>query len=498
MNTSLRVSDIITNDEIDQWKSGDVITIRAKTGDGKSYFVKNRLYEYAKQHNKKILFLLHRENTIEQFQEEVERDGKTDVIHIRTYQYIEQLLLHERKPKLDEYGYIVVDEAHYFISDSAFNNKTDLSFDAIISATQSVRIFMSATINDIHDYINTDRNIETKDYELPQSYNHISKLMFYNKDDMLDEIAKQILDNGEKGIFFINKARKAYDFYKRFRGFATFNCSKSNALYRYVNEGNITRMLTNERFDTPLLITTSCLDAGVNIVDTEVRHIVIDMKDSDTVIQCAGRKRAQSYDDTFSLYIKEITNQQLGGYESAANRKLQMARYLMDHTTEELIKQFPRQNDAGGVIYDVTENGRIEKRVNQLKFRKKQKDIELYGRMKNLGEHGFAKYMAQRLGFFDGYTGEYDYQVARDDSGIRNYLNRMLGIVMLGRTDRKELIGKLDIRQDGHQLRGIDSINAALRERQLPYQVKEFSTSRRVNGKKKNYNSAWVVEKVES
>ncbi len=491
------VSDVITEEEIQQWKPGSVITIRAKTGDGKSYFIKNRLYDYAKARDEKILLLLHRDNTIKQFIKEIERDGKGDTIHVRTYQHFEQPLLHEKSIDLSEYQYIVADEVHYFVSDSAFNNKTDLSFEAIIGQTDSIRIFMSATIDDIQDYINIDRRIETIDYVLPQNYQHISRLSFFGKDDMLDEFAKQVLESGEKAIFFIYTARKAYDFYLRFRDVATFNCSKSNPLYRYVDEGVINRMLENERFETPLLITTSCFDTGANIVDPDVKHIIIDMKDADTIIQCAGRKRTQSEGDTVSLYIKNITNQQLGGFESSSNRKLQMARYLMQHTTKEMLNQFPRQNDASGVIYDVSIDGHLEKRINQLMYLKKTKDVALYGQMKSLGEYGFSKYIAQKFGFFDNDTGEYVYQVARDDFGLKSYLERMVGVVMPGRADRKEFIDKLDVRQDGHQLKGLDSINAALRERHLPYQVKEFSTSRIVDGKKKNYKAAWRIDKEE-
>ena len=125
----------------------------------------------------------------------------------------------------------------------------------------------------------------------------VRKLTFFSKDDMLSEFAKYALEHNEKAIFFIHKARKAYDFYKKFPGVATFNCSKSNPLYRYVDESAITRMLAAEKFDTPLLITTSCFDAGVNIADPAVKHIIIDMKDVDTIIQCAGRKRVQSSED---------------------------------------------------------------------------------------------------------------------------------------------------------------------------------------------------------
>ena len=44
-----RISDIISVEEINKWKVNDVITISAKTGTGKSYFIKNILSSYAKE-----------------------------------------------------------------------------------------------------------------------------------------------------------------------------------------------------------------------------------------------------------------------------------------------------------------------------------------------------------------------------------------------------------------------------------------------------------------
>ncbi|MBU3161645.1 DEAD/DEAH box helicase family protein [Clostridium frigoris] len=62
-----RVSDLITTDVVRTWNKGDIITIRAGTGAGKSYFVKTILYAFAKKNHKRILFLIHRTNCVDQF-----------------------------------------------------------------------------------------------------------------------------------------------------------------------------------------------------------------------------------------------------------------------------------------------------------------------------------------------------------------------------------------------------------------------------------------------
>lgn len=88
-NSIIRVSDIINKSEIEKWKKGDVVTISAGCGSGKSYFIKNVLYEIAKQKNQKILMLIHRTACVNQFTLEIEDAGKADTIDIKTYQGIE-------------------------------------------------------------------------------------------------------------------------------------------------------------------------------------------------------------------------------------------------------------------------------------------------------------------------------------------------------------------------------------------------------------------------
>ncbi len=120
-----RVSDKITIADIESWNN-DIITIKAPTGAGKSYFVKYTLYNFAKSNNKKILFLIHRTNCVNQFQMEIEQAKKTDVIDIKTYQKLE-ILNQTYKTYFDfsEYQYIVCDEFHYFMGDAAFSKTTD-------------------------------------------------------------------------------------------------------------------------------------------------------------------------------------------------------------------------------------------------------------------------------------------------------------------------------------------------------------------------------------
>ena len=46
------------------------------------------------------------------------------------------------------------------------------------------------------------------------------------------------------------------------------------------------------------------------------------------------------------------------------------------------------------------------------------------------------------------------------------------------------------------QLRGIDSPNAALKELDIPYQIRCFQTNRVIDGKVKKLKNAWKIEHI--
>ena len=267
----LRVSDIVTIEEIEKWGAGDCITVKAGTGIGKSWLIKNSLYNIAKQENKRILMLIHRCNCTEQFIDEITRDNKTDIIDIKTYQKLEYKELHRYKNDLSEYQYIVCDEFHYFMSDAAFSKTTDMSLDLILGQQFVTKIFMSATGDDMKRYINEFKNIETIDYELPIEFNFINSLSFFYNDDTFENFMEEIIERKEKAIFFIQSAKKAYELYQKYKDNFLFNCSKNNSdYYKYVDKEKIKNMLTNEKFEDLILITTTCMDAGVNLIDLEL------------------------------------------------------------------------------------------------------------------------------------------------------------------------------------------------------------------------------------
>lgn len=269
------ISDIISSNEIDKWHNGEVVLISAGCGAGKSYFIKNILYAKALQQNKKILMLIHRTNCVNQFQMEIEKDNKTDVIDIKTYQSVEARITKSGSCSFSDYSYIVSDEFHYFVEDSGFNCYTDISFNAIMCCNTAVKIFMSATGDNLKTII--DRRIGKKktpihNYSLPTDYSHLKSLNFYFDDTNTERLVDKFLKNNEKAIFFLDSAQEANKLYNKYKSCSLFLCGTSS-LSKYGDDMDkqlIDEMLQNERFEKQFLFCTTCFDAGANIIDMKM------------------------------------------------------------------------------------------------------------------------------------------------------------------------------------------------------------------------------------
>lgn len=513
-----RITDVISKEDVRAWKPGNNVLISAPMGAGKSYFCKNTLYDLAKEVGGKILMLIHRSNCVEQFKYEIESDGKQDVIDVVTYQSLEYGRLHNTSKQIDlsKYKYVVSDEFHYFFNDSSFNNKTAVSFQMIMNSEDSIHVFMSATgehmARYMKKYIKDNELEEAIEYEVPFDFSFINSLTFFHKDTTMEEFIKEGIEKGHKGIFFIQSAEKAYKLYARYKKYCVFNCSANNGkYYEYVDKEKIKNILINQRFEEQFLITTSCFDAGINIIDKDVKHIVIDIVDIGSLIQCMGRKRIQDEKDKIYVYIKVINNQKLAGLKRSMEQKVEMADYYMqnNYSVEKLIEQYPMQNDVNNILYDdlmYDENGNIipnsyTKAINEPMYFKKKEDIADYSIMlEKYGKFGYCKYLAATFGFIDKETGSYTYRMINEEYELEDYLEKMVtdNVVLLQLRDRSELIKKINAKQNGKLLRKAATLNQVLEEREVDYRIKEFPTTRYIedskgNKKKKIYKSAWKI-----
>lgn len=397
MSSSKRVSDIV---EINDWNKGELIVIQAGTGSGKSYLIKNKLYDKAKSEGRRILYLVNRTRLLKQFEHELMEQGKLDVIDLMLYQQIEKRLLHQKLDSsfLKKYDYIVCDEFHYFFTDASFNITTDLSIEAIIKASHATRILTSATCEYIVSYLKEYRKLEIKSYNIPSNSDHIEKLYFYYDDKVIEKFLTQ-LKPGEKLIYFCRSARKAYRLSQTYID-SLFVCSENNKIYReYVDKDKVTRLLEQEKFDEQILFTTQTLDNGINIKDTKVKYIIADINDIDVLIQCLGRKRILNKKDTLTIIIKSYDNKAIAGRRDSKKKELKKAEFLKSgNSIEKFIKEYPREN-YGNMIYDVPvpDNSNVStKNINHMMYYKYTTDIKNYEEIVKT-ENGYIEYVLERI-----------------------------------------------------------------------------------------------------
>ena len=77
-------------------------------------------------------------------------------------------------------------------------------------------------------YIKENNLKEAIEYEIPFDFSFIRQLTFFHKDVTMEEFIKEGIEQGDKGIFFIQSAEKAYKLYSKFKKHCVFNCSANN------------------------------------------------------------------------------------------------------------------------------------------------------------------------------------------------------------------------------------------------------------------------------
>jgi len=469
LNNVITVSDVITINEAGKWGPGDCVTIQAGTGAGKSFFIKNDLYKLAEGDNKKILMLTPRLNCLDQFTSEMVSNGKTDIIDIKTYQSLEYKVKHFQEINLKDYRYIVCDEFHYFMSDAAFSISTDISLSLISKQPSATKIFMSATGDHMKKYLKEFEKIKTIDYEMPISYDFIEELSFFYTDDTFEKLIEEVIAKNEKAILFIRSARKAYNLFEKNKEHCLFNCAKSNKYYKHVDKVKIGNMLEKERFEESILITTTCLDTGVNIIDSDLRHVVCEVDDTDVLTQCIGRKRIRD-NEKIHLYIKVINDQMLGWKKTKLKNKLKKAEYRIEHSNREYINKYSRQNDEDNIVYDKTveEEDKGTKAINWLMYYKFKNDSDEIADIQRNGRYGYCNYIKSLFGIENYVIIEEEHK----KNDLEHYLDEIIGI-RLPEFKRSEIIEKIDLKDKrGRSQRSMPLLNAYFDENKLPYTIK--------------------------
>lgn len=346
------ISELITEKELRKWKPKDNIHIQGGTGTGKTHFIMNDLVDYCRKFNRRILLVEPRTR----LKQQAKKDTKTKSGHISiiSYQEIETMILNglDAAGYISKFSYLVADEYQYFLNDASMNVHTDLSLQAIM-AFEGVRIFMSATDDSIITYLKGRFQLSfTREYIADKKQANIKNLFFYYNDDELNNVILDCLTYSGKTVLFVGSINKGVKLYRKFirKGYRVlFNCSVTNQdnyrYVKYVDAKAMEKVITEQTFkDHDLLITTTALDTGFNLIDTDIGNIIIDdIRDVDTAIQCIGRKRTIGKHADYSVIVRDVANNVLSGHRTTMKKALKSADYLLENTAKALESRYYRR-----------------------------------------------------------------------------------------------------------------------------------------------------------
>lgn len=201
---------------------------------------------------------------------------------------------------VQHYDFIICDECHYFLTD-AWNCTTDVSFRWIEAQHNATRIFMSATGKEVFKMFEICE-VDTKNYYIEPDYDYMN-VHYFNVDgtEMVEYLLlHEDINTENKILYFSSNKSKAKVLYERYKDIASITASE----YNRKSFENTEDAFKDNKCLKILSITTSCLDNGIDIKDDTLKHIVVDIWDLTTAIQCLGRKRLINGEKSVNVYIR--------------------------------------------------------------------------------------------------------------------------------------------------------------------------------------------------
>ena len=488
------ITDVLTPKMIDEWQLGNKILITANTGAGKTYFVMKSLYKMCKDKNYKALLLTNRialkDQLISLYGEQSE-----DEIKIMNYQSFAKYIKFKPQKIKDKYTVLIADECHYFFSDSTFSTDTDIPLNYLINNTDSnLVVFISATSRILLHYFSC-----LEDHKLDFNYQFIKPYTFnqYYYWDDIEVIRKLLLSmpKEEKAIYFCSNMKQAYKMYMDMRDTSAFICATDNPKFgKYCCENTLKSLKENQMFEEQILFSTTIIENGINIIDPKVKHIIVDLKDFDSIIQCIGRRRIIDGYGLPNIYVKQFRQSSLQTYINNIEKRLKPLEYFKSHNNEEFNNKYGKKSTYGLLFTEsVSKDENLCRYViNSAKEMKYNYDIDLLQQInKNDGKFGHLKYLCDYMQIpFEKFQ---DLSLYYDQVTIKDKLNYYLDKQLFGENKsqfidflKKDVLKPL---QGGYK---VCTINKYFEDINLPYYIEDKKeNSRKSPNRNKHY---WILK----
>lgn len=351
------ISEVLDEEYLKQifYKYADlkVMILSAQMGKGKNFWVNHVLRFYASKKNARILYLCNR-NALnkQQLQEATQAvnpalhksnfdkniyEYETGSMTIMTYHQFYINLIKNHTAKFENFDFAILDEAHFFFSDSLFNPDTERILNSIpVILKNAYRIYMTATPSKVMDLIysaewradnggnfnGSDARYcmaEKKFYGLeslpkipmikfPWDFSHYVVHSFKTDATLVKEVKQQATDEN-KWIIFVTSRRKGLEMREEIlqEGISvTYMDRESRNSKRLEDRQAWERLLETGNLGKDLvLITTSVLDNGFSVHDSAVKNVALFTDEKIEFLQELGRIRLKK-DQKLKVYFKEM------------------------------------------------------------------------------------------------------------------------------------------------------------------------------------------------
>lgn len=141
-------------------------------------------------------------------------------------------------------------------------------------------------------------------------------------------------DNDERWLVFIDNKDKAQIIKNKLKVPTTYIDAESKSLEEWQ------KLIRDEKFETKVLLATSVIDCGINLIDPALKNIVIMSDNRVAMMQMAGRKRCQE-DERVNVWVLDLSKQKL------ANRKKRLEHFVqLECEFDALIREEDKQTFA--------------------------------------------------------------------------------------------------------------------------------------------------------
>lgn len=249
-------------------------------------------------------------------------------------------------------------------------------------------------------------------------------------------------------------------------------------------------------FSKDVVITTTVLENGINIKDHQLKHIVIDLTDMETIVQCIGRKRLFG-NDGVNLYVRIPTRQKLVLEQTSIDESLKI---IQDYNRLHIVDFWLIycRDDLKGIVYvdgyKEEEDKRLcISRINEIKRHKLEAKKSFIKRILKDGPAAFLYSLSNHL-YLDYVDGEFTqiYLDPKYKTKIEAKLEALTNIQLFDKEKRKiaEAIQITPFSTFKHKV-SLNHYNTYFKEEGFPFTVENF---RCTSGENRN-KSYWILKK---